>query len=137
MGTRVVVRVALLAAVLAVGLWRRRTDGRVRAADGILGAGDLAAPLGARATLVQFSTEFCAPCRAARRVLGEAAGSTDGVVHVEVDAFDRLDLAKRFEVRRTPTLLVLDGAGRVVRRASGVPSAADVRAALAEAGAGA
>ena len=137
MGTRAVVLIALVAAVVAVGLWRRRTDGRMRVAGAdTLGAADLSAPLGDRATLVQFSTEFCAPCRAARRVLSEAAG-TPGVVHVEVDAAARLDLARRFDVRRTPTLLVLDGGGRVVRRASGVPTAADVRAALAEAGAGA
>ena len=134
---RVAVLVALLLAAIAFGLWRRRADGivHIAAGDAVLGSDELAAPLGPRATLVQFSTEFCAPCQAARRVLDEAARSVPGVAHVEVDAAARTDLVQRFGVRRTPTVLVLDRAGRVVRRASGVPAAADVRSALARAGA--
>lgn len=128
----------LLLAAVAFGLWRRRTDGRTRTEPGVamLGADELAAPLGERATLVQFSTDFCRPCRAARRVLDAAARSTPGVAHVEVDAAARTDLVRRFDVRRTPTLLVLDAAGRVVRRASGVPAVAEVRSALAAVGGG-
>jgi thiol-disulfide isomerase/thioredoxin len=137
----VVVRVlALGLAVLAavgVGVWRRRTDGRVRVRAGgeVLGAEDLETALGERATLVQFSTDFCQPCRAAHRVLARQADVTPGVEHVEIDAAVRDDLVRRFGVRRTPTLLVLDPAGRVVSRASGVPAVADVRAALSAAGA--
>jgi thiol-disulfide isomerase/thioredoxin len=133
--------VALLAAVVgvaaAVGVWRRRTDGRLRAAGSateVLDAVELRAPLGERATLVQFSTDFCQPCKAAHRVLAAFAAGTPGVAHVEVDAAARDDLVRRLGVRRTPTLLVLDPSGRVVRRASGVPAAGDLRAALAEAG---
>lgn len=133
---RVVLLVLLLALAVAAGLWRRRTDGRARAVagDAVLDPAALRAPLGPRATLVQFSSDFCAPCRAASRVLAAAAAAAAGVVHVEVDAGERADLVRRFGVRRTPTLLVLDRGGRVVGRASGVPAAADVRAALAEAG---
>jgi len=66
---------------------------------------------------------------------GSSTDATDpGVAHVEVDATARTDLVRRFDVRRTPTLLVLDAAGRVVRRASGVPAAAEVRSALAAVG---
>lgn len=130
---RVLLLVAVLAVAVGVGVWRRRVDGRVRVVTGpVLDAAALRAPLGERATLVQFSSEFCAPCAQARRVLAAAAGP--GVAHVEVDAGDRDDLVRRFGVLRTPTVLVLDGGGRVVRRAGGVPAAADVRAALAEAG---
>jgi thioredoxin-related protein len=53
-----------------------------------------------------------------------------GVRHVEIDAESHLDLVRRLDVRRTPTVLVLDGQGRVVRRASGQPRPADVIAAL-------
>ena len=105
-----------------------------RAAEGDggerLGADDLGAGLGERATLVQFSTAFCAPCRATRSILAEVAGMVDGVVHVEIDAESRLDLVRRLNVLRTPTVLVLDGRGRIVRRASGRPRKADVIAAL-------
>lgn len=98
-----------------------------------LGAADLGAQLGSRATLVQFSSAFCAPCRATRRVLGEVARMVPGVAHVEIDAEARLELVRALGVRKTPTVLVLDGGGRVVRRAVGQPRKADVIAALGEA----
>ncbi|MGI5323726.1 thioredoxin family protein [Actinomadura nitritigenes] len=91
---------------------------------------ELGAELGAKATLVQFSSAFCAPCRTTRRVLGEVAGMVDGVAHVELDAEAHLELVRRLNVVRTPTVLVLDGAGRIVRRAAGAPRKADVIAAL-------
>ncbi|MFE9609678.1 TlpA family protein disulfide reductase [Streptomyces sp. NPDC006012] len=98
-----------------------------------LGAAELGTELGARATLVQFSSAFCAPCRATRRVLGEVAGLVPGVAHVEIDAEARLDLVRELGILRTPTVLVLDAAGRVVRRAAGQPRKVDVIAALGEA----
>jgi len=86
--------------------------------------------LGERATLVQFSSSFCAPCRATRRILADVAGMTSGVSYVEIDAESRLDLVRRLNVLRTPTVLVLDADGGVVRRASGQPRKADVIAAI-------
>ncbi len=97
-----------------------------------LGGTDLGGPLGSRATLLQFSSAFCAPCRATRRVLAEVAGMTDGVAHLEIDAESRLDLVRRLDVRRTPTVFVLGPDGRIARRASGQPRKADVIAALGE-----
>ena len=72
--------------VVGFAVYRVRTDGRFRASPRV-GGGDAAAetaasvltgggvdvPLGERATLLQFSSAFCAPCRATRRVLGEVA----------------------------------------------------------------
>jgi thiol-disulfide isomerase/thioredoxin len=101
--------------------------------DGLdLGGTDLGGPLGSRATLLQFSSAFCAPCRATRRVLAEVAGMTDGVAHLEIDAESHLDLVRRLDVRRTPTVFVLGPDGRIARRASGQPRKADVIAALGE-----
>ncbi len=100
-----------------------------------LTATEIGQPLGTRATLVQFSTSFCAPCRVTRRVLAEVAGMTDGVAHVEIDAESRLDLVRRLDVRRTPTVLVLGPDGQITRRASGQPRKADVIAAIGYAGA--
>ena len=87
-------------------------------------------PLGERATLLQFSSAFCAPCRATRRILADVAGVAEGVAHVEIDAESRLDLVRQLNVLRTPTVLVLAGDGTVVRRASGQPRKPDVIAAL-------
>lgn len=130
--------VAALAVASAVGLWLRRSGRRLatrstardRADDVVLDAADLGADLGERATLVQFSTAFCQPCRATRRILDDVSRQVDGVRHVEIDAESHLDLVRRLDVRRTPTVLVLDPSGRVVRRASGQPRPVDVIAAL-------
>ena len=113
----------------------RETRGPASAPDDrpVLTAVDLGEPLGERATLVQFSTAFCQPCRATRRVLAGVAQDVAGVAHVEIDAESRLDLVRRLNVKRTPTVLVLDAAGRVVRRASGQPRTVDVVAALGRA----
>src|SRR5215831_11588107 len=93
---------------------------------------ELGLPLGERATLVQFSTAFCAPCRATRQILAEVAGMTDGVAHVEIDAESHLDLVRRLDIRRTPTVLVVGPDGRIAKRASGQPRKADVIAALGD-----
>ncbi|SEC17214.1 Thiol-disulfide isomerase or thioredoxin [Streptomyces misionensis] len=100
---------------------------------GRLSAAELGTGLGERATLVQFSTAFCAPCRATRRVLGEVAAMVPGVAHVEIDAEARLELVRALGIVKTPTVLVLDARGTVVRRAAGLPRKADVIAALGEA----
>jgi thiol-disulfide isomerase/thioredoxin len=86
--------------------------------------------LGTRATLVQFSSAFCAPCRATRRVLAEVAQAVPGVVHHEIDAEHHLDLVRHLKVLRTPTTLVLDDRGVEVARASGAPTKAQVVAQL-------
>ncbi|WP_300464113.1 thioredoxin family protein [uncultured Nocardioides sp.] len=88
------------------------------------------AQLGERATLLQFSSAFCAPCRATRRVLTEVAEVVPGVSHIEVDAEQHLELVRTLGVLRTPTTLVLDAAGRESTRASGAPRKEAVLASL-------
>ena len=132
--TGLAVCVAVLALSAGFGLWRMRHDGRLRVRgrdNGVrLSAEDLGTALGERATLVQFSSAFCAPCRATKRVLGEVVDMVDGVTHVEIDAESQLDLVRRLDILRTPTVLVLDARGALVQRASGQPRKADVIAAL-------
>ena len=141
------VLVAVLVAATAFGVFRAARDGRFRGTHAVRGA-EVAEPvdsspsvldgaaveheLGDRATLLQFSSAFCAPCRATRRVLGEVADLVPGVVHVEVDAEHHLELVRRLGILRTPTTLVLDGAGRELTRAQGAPSKNSVLATLAE-----
>ena len=148
--------IAVVAVVLAlgVGLWRLGTDGRFRgthvvrrpheeavpaptdpvveetATPGADLVGSVGGTLGERATLLQFSSAFCAPCRATRRVLGEVADLVDGVTHVEVDAEQHLDATRAFGILRTPTTVVLDATGREVTRATGAPNRAQVLSAL-------
>ncbi|MFF0309217.1 thioredoxin family protein [Streptosporangium sp. NPDC004379] len=133
-GLAVLLVTLALATLTGVALRRRAAPrdvgGRGRGGMERLTSGQLAAELGERATLVQFSSAFCQPCRATRRILAEVAAMVPGVAHVEIDAEARLDLVRALNILRTPTVLVLDGSGRVVRRASGQPRKADVIGAL-------
>ena len=114
--------IALAAALLVatgLGVALRRRAGRFgpgsagapgrpsRAGAGTLTAADLGSSLGRQATLVQFSTAFCAPCRPTRQLLAQVADTVDGVTHVEIDAASRLDLVRRLRINSTPTVLVL------------------------------
>ncbi len=135
--------IALAAALLAatvLGVALRRRAGRFRpgsprtptagAGNGALTEADLGTRLGEQATLVQFSTAFCAPCRPTRQILVQVADMVDGVAHVEIDAAARLDLVRRLRINSTPTVLVLAPDGTIVKRATGLPRKADVIAAL-------
>jgi len=127
----IAILVGLVALSTALGLiWKTRT-GRVRSAGSREQRVTLPeVPLDARATLLQFSTEVCAPCVPTRRLLGQIAATTDGVSHVDLDLTHRPDLAARFNVLQTPTTLILDRRGVVRARIGGAPHQADVRAAL-------
>lgn len=129
--------IAAVGLATAFGLWRAYADGRFRGTHPVAGAPVVEVrahratkppepllehdQLGERATLLQFSSAFCAPCRATRRVLADVAATVPGVAHVEIDAEHHLDLVRRVGVLRTPTTLVLDGRGHEVTRASGAP----------------
>ena len=145
MTTGQIVLVAALVLALGLGLWRLVSDGRfrgthrVRAAQGeqaeqvagsVLAGTPYDAARGERGTLLQFSSAFCAPCRATRQVLSAATADSVGVAHVEVDAEQHLDLVRRLGITRTPTTLVLDGQGAEIARATGAPTRDQVRSAL-------
>jgi len=86
--------------------------------------------MGDRATLVQFSSAFCAPCRATKLLLTDIASRNVGIAHVEIDAESELELVRELHIRSTPTTLILDRAGREVGRAVGAPKREQVLAAL-------
>jgi thiol-disulfide isomerase/thioredoxin len=156
--TGVWVLLGVLVAATLFGVWFQRTSGRIKDAAAAQPVVATASPdeppvdieaddptptsaalvaaldgrLGDRATMVQFSSAFCQPCRATRRILEEVAVLVPGVSHVEIDAEDNLDLVRALDIRRTPTVLFLDAHAVVRKHASGQPRKADVIAALGE-----
>ena len=84
-------------------------------------AGKPVTRFGTKATLLQFSTEYCGQCPGVRRALTEIAAKTSGVKYIDVDVTDRLDLAAHFRVSQTPTVFVLDPKGAIKFRVSGLP----------------
>lgn len=92
--------------------------------------GGLGWTAGTPLTLVQFSSAFCAPCRATRVLCEQAAATVAGVRHLEVDAESHLAAVRELGILRTPTVLLVDASGRVVQRASGQPTRAQLLGAI-------
>lgn len=133
--TGLIVLAIALAATLAIGLYRRATDGRARAEaprdqTPRLNSTRIGHELGTAATFVQFSSPTCAPCRSTRTLLSGLADEWPEVAHVELDAESRLDLVEEFAIARTPTVLVLDATGAIRHRIVGTPRKPQVLDAL-------
>ena len=129
----VVVVAVVLAIAGAFGIYRQRTDGKVRMTEPTLvpkpidhGIGEL----GERGTIVQFSSAFCQPCKAAKIISKDIANIVPGVKHIDIDAESNLDLVRTFNVMRTPTIFVLNKDGQVSARISGVPRKDELLVAL-------
>ncbi len=142
------IELAILAAVVlaavAVGLLLRRNQGRVRPATldpetaqraRLL---DAAGVTGATPAVLHFSADWCGPCAAVRRVVGQVLArfeadpdGTPAATEVEVDIDEHPALAKTLGVLSLPTTFILDGALTERFRISGVPSAPDLETALA------
>ena len=108
------------------GLWYQRSRGTIRLShptpESALTPEILGAPLGSRATLVQFSSAFCTPCRATRLLLESVTSTMPDVQHLEIDAEAHLDLVRKLNIHSTPTTLILDSQGLEVGRAVGAPT---------------
>jgi thiol-disulfide isomerase/thioredoxin len=115
--------VIVLVLATAYGVWHKRTRGKivVKADKGLITPAMIGANLGSRATLLQFSSAFCGPCRATRLLIEDVTADMADVAHVEVDAEANLELVRQLDIRSTPTTLFLDGTGHEVGRAVGAP----------------
>lgn len=83
--------------------------------------------------LLFFSSSFCEPCVATRRVLADVGALVPAARIVELDVATASDEAERAGIRLTPTVVVLADDGKEVFRAEGVPSVNQVLVALAKA----
>jgi len=122
----------VLALATAYGLWYQRSRGTVvvKSDKGLITESMIGAALGSRATLVQFSSAFCSPCRATRALLEDVTAEMADVVHVEIDAEANLELVRTLDIRSTPTTLFLDRNGHEVGRAMGAPKRDQVLSAI-------
>lgn len=126
---RLAIVIGLLAlASLAGVLWRVRS-GRAKQTNSnsvvdlselaVIKNGSLAKKFGRKATFVQFSSEYCSSCAQTSKLLQEVERSNPGVLHLELDITNRLELAKKYSILQTPTTLVLDSHGRIKSRIGG------------------
>lgn len=131
-GSVILISVLILASLF--GIYRARTDGHVKAKaeEHIWTTHNCHIDLGEKATLLQFSSSFCQPCRVTKVLLADIAQKTPGVAHVEINAEEHLPLVRELGITRTPTTLILDKNGTIRGKASGLPKRDEVTKSLAE-----
>ncbi|MFD4295176.1 thioredoxin family protein [Rhodococcus sp. NPDC058532] len=143
--TGIVVLAVVLVAALVVALILRSRSGTVRATTPAVDPTDTRAALlaavgvpDAGPTVLHFSADWCGPCAAVRRVVAQTLSALDGrlapdvprPVDLELDIDEHPALARELGVLSLPTTFILDGSGEQRFRVSGVPTAADLEAAL-------
>lgn len=125
----------VLAIASAYGFWWKKREGAIRTKKAVpgnrLSAEILGEDLGSRATMVQFSSAFCAPCKATHALLSQMVIPMDDVKHIHIDAESHLELVRQLDIRSTPTTIFLNREGIEVGRAAGTPKRDQVVAALA------
>ena len=115
----------VLLASTAFGIWYKRSRGEFRAKKSLHGptltAQIIGTPLGSKATMVQFSSAFCSPCRATRVLLEHMVDTIPEIHYAHIDAESHLELVRKLDIRSTPTTLFLNSEGVEVGRAMGTP----------------
>lgn len=123
---------AALGIALVAGLLHKRRSGSLRATEDR--APDLdVSDLGLSRTgptIVHFSAVWCGPCAGVRRVVNQVCAELRDVAHVEIDMDANPVAARQLSVMSLPTTFIFDAHGKQRYRTSGVPKAADLKAAL-------
>ena len=134
-----VVLAIVIVAALGVGVMLRTRAGKFRASSPEAAGPEHVDPAlaavgvgGGVPVILHFSAPWCGPCASVRRVIARVLGDTSGeALDVELDLDENPLPARQLGVMSLPTTFVFDAAGRERYRVSGVPEAADLRAALA------
>ena len=137
--------IALIAVAGLAGVLFKVLSGRGREISGsktidlaklkALKAGVVVKEFGKKATLLQFSTQYCSICPSVSRLLSQLEYRNGGLLHLEVDITDRLDLAAHFQISQTPTVFILDPGGKIKFRVSGAPKPGVIQQELEKLGA--
>ena len=131
------VLLAVLALSVAFGIYRKVSDGKLREEivpplQGLSEHLHLDHDHPPQVTFLQFSSEFCQPCRVTNKLLDEVTNSFPAICHNELDVVEHMDLVKTYGITRTPTTLIIDKSGTVHFRATGVPKKAELTAAVTD-----
>jgi len=116
----------------AIGVLVRLRDGRFRTVNPTEVSPLASFASGEHATFVQFSSQTCSTCPRSLALLRDVADQVDDVDVVELSAENHMDLVQVLDVRRSPTVFLLDAHGAVHARTSGAMHADHARAAIAE-----
>jgi thiol-disulfide isomerase/thioredoxin len=125
----VTARLAIAAAAVAIIslvylAWRRPPGRLIRLELGDLG---VEGPV-----IVQFTTRYCAPCRAARPEL-ESLAEGAAIRYTQIDVGERPEVARQYGVRTVPTIVVAARSGRVLGKWTALPGNGEIAAAATRA----
>ena len=112
----------LISITSVIGLTLRAKKGVIKKGSRLkISEDEFAGKYGSRLTILQFSTIFCSECRTAKAIVQDVVKDSKDITYVEVDAESNLDLARRVDIRSTPTTIFLDSKGFEIARAKGAP----------------
>lgn len=83
--------------------------------------------LGKKATILQFKTEYCSICPGVKRQISELIKNDKGISFYEIDAVERIELAKKLHVKSSPTVLFFNESGLEEGRIIGAPKRDQLR----------
>jgi thiol-disulfide isomerase/thioredoxin len=131
------VLLAVLVLSGAFGIYRKLNDGKLREEivpplQGLTEHLHLDHDHPPQVTFLQFSSEFCQPCRVTNKVLEDITNSFPASCHIELDVVEHMDLVNTYGITRTPTTLIIDKEGTVHYRATGVPKKSELLSAVSE-----
>ncbi len=120
---------AILLASLLVGFWLKAAQGRIKLAkshQNFAQEFNAFGNLGKRATLIQFSTQYCAACPGSRNILTQISDKNQDINFIEIDAENNIKLARKLKILSTPTILITDTFGEELARITGIPNKKDI-----------
>jgi thioredoxin 1 len=74
--------------------------------------------------VLKFSASWCGPCKMLSTVIGDMGDLPMDIEEVDIDS--NMELAKQYNIRGVPTMVIVDDKGAEQRRASGVMNEAAV-----------
>ena len=144
MDSTIALSIALIVVATLAGLVYRFFRGRGHSVSGaqcikleklkILKDGEEITEFGKEATVVLFSTEYCGQCPAVRRSLAKLEYRKGGLLFIEVDITNRINLAAHFNISQTPTVFILNPAGEIRFRIGGTPKTTTIETELEKLG---
>ena len=144
MDSTIALSIALIVVATLAGLVYRFFRGRGHSVSGaqcikleklkILKDGEEITKFGKEATVVLFSTEYCGQCPAVRRSLAKLEYRKGGLLFIEVDITNRINLAAHFNISQTPTMFILNPAGEIRFRIGGTPKPTTIETELKKLG---
>ena len=83
--------------------------------------------IGKKATILQFKTQYCSICPGVKRQISELIKNDQDILFYEIDAVEKIDLARKLHVKSSPTVLFFNEDGLEEGRIIGAPKNNEIK----------